>query len=123
MGLLSMLVPLLIYTNGAIPGSTIKNYQLKHPCNCVQFTRSINSYLPYGLWNCTSKKRIVNTDDTSAGNTVITREGYACHVATILYETESDIIVIESNYQRCKFTIRQITKDDKAIIGYYKSVL
>lgn len=107
-----------LITTSHIPKDVIVDTGI-NPCNCVKTARILNPELPYGLISRKSKLGIINTQEAEPGATVVTKEGYWYHVATVAYETDDYITVIEANYKRCKVTARTIRKDSQKIAGYY----
>lgn len=83
-------------------------------CLCVTFARQFVPSLPRG----DAKFLIPNSMTPEEGGAVILQHNER-HVGAVLKVTEMGIHIIESNFKKCKVTMRTIPLGDPSIVGYW----
>jgi len=80
-------------------------------CSCVDFVQELGLKVGGNAWHI--RANIINPAE---GIGVLLPN----HIAYILAVEDDSIIIMESNFSRCKITFRRIYKNDPQIRGYVK---
>lgn len=88
-----------------------------NPCSCVGLAKELTGFNKVvGL----AKNWPINSDTPTVGGVVITNENQKFgHVAFITKINYNTIVVVEANYQPCRFSSRTMPINSDKIIGYY----
>ena len=96
--------------------STSTRQEIRTVCNCVTGIRSFGVNIPIG----TNAEDLPKNSTPHVGGVVLFFYGNdVYHAALIIELTGEYMIVKETNFKKCKETVRKVYFDDVFIIGYY----
>jgi hypothetical protein len=82
-------------------------------CNCYAYVKAEYPTLP-------STNDILNNLNATGTVAVFYYSDVGLyHYAVLVGETDTHYIIEETNYQRCKFSTRQVPKDDHSLLGFF----
>jgi len=111
--------------SGSIIGSTVftPSAEANVRCNCVLYAKQQVPSLPTGLWTLQNKRRIINSQQPSAGAVAIidNKVNKWGHVAVVRKVNPNGTVTIqESNWGGCGIRFRTNTPSKLNILGYFK---